>query len=62
MNPTNAGVRQFILDVFSDEDFEIFCADYFRAAQAEFSSSLSLRIKAQRLIEYCQNRGLLDNL
>ncbi|MCL5998036.1 MAG: SUMF1/EgtB/PvdO family nonheme iron enzyme [Chloroflexi bacterium] len=62
MNPTNAEIRQFILDAFSDEDFEVFCADYFRDAQAEFSSSLSLRIKAQRLIEYCQNRGWLDNL
>src|SRR5438445_6955320 len=62
MNPSNADIRQFILDTLSDEDFEVFCADYFPAAQADFSAGMSLKMKALRLIEYCQHREWLDRL
>ncbi len=62
MNQTQTEIRHFILDTFNDEDFEIFCTDYFRDVLAVFSSSMSLQIKAQRLIEYCQNRGFTENL
>ncbi len=62
MNPSNADIRQFILDSFNDDDFEIFYTDYFRDALAEFGSGMSLRIRALRLIEYCQRRELVDHL
>jgi TIR domain/Effector-associated domain 7 len=62
MNPTNTEIRKFILDTFSEDDFELLCTDYFRDAQAEFSSGMSLRIKTLRLIEYCQQRGVIENL
>lgn len=62
MNPTNAEIRQFILSSFKDEEFELFCADYFGDAESVLASNWSFEKKAQRLIEYCQNRGLLGNL
>jgi formylglycine-generating enzyme required for sulfatase activity len=61
-NPANSEIRQFILDTFSDEDFTVLCADYFRDGQAEFAAGMSLRVKALRLVEYCHNRGLIDIL
>jgi len=64
MNPshTERDIRQFILDTLSDEDFEVFCTDYFRDALAEFSSGMSLWIKVLRLVENRLRRGIVDNL
>jgi formylglycine-generating enzyme len=62
MNPSPAEIRKFILDTFDEDDFELLCSDYFRDALGEFSTGMSLRIKAQRLIEYCQHREIIENL
>ncbi len=63
VNPSNADIRQFILDTFTEGDFvDLFCADYFPQAENDFSASMSFARKVQTLILYCQNRGVVDNL
>ena len=57
MNPSNVEIRQFILDTFSENDFvDLFCSDYFPQAKNDFAADMSFIRKAQKLIEYCQNR------
>ena len=62
MTPTNADLRQFILQFFSDEELETLCFDYFREAQQNFSSGMTKNRKAILLIGYCETRGRLTDL
>jgi hypothetical protein len=62
VNIKNANIRKFIVDTFNNEEFEIFCGDYFQAALAELSPSSPLRVQAQNLIWYCLKRGIIDEL
>jgi formylglycine-generating enzyme required for sulfatase activity len=62
MTPTNADLRQFINQRFSDEELETLCFDYFPEVAADFGGGMSKNRKAIRLIGYCENRSLLPNL
>ena len=62
MTPTNADLRQFILQFFSDEELETLCFDYFREAQQNFSDGMTRNRKVILLIGYCDTRGRLDDL
>jgi hypothetical protein len=63
MSPSPAEIRKFILDTYNEDEFvELFCADYFPQARGEFSAGISFSLQAQRLISYCQNQNLLNNL
>lgn len=62
MTPSNADLRQFILQFFSDEELETLCFDYFREAQQNFSSGMTKNRKAILLIGYCETRGRLSDL
>ena len=62
MIPTNADLRQFILNFFSDEELETLCFDYFREAQQNFSDGMTKNRKVILLIGYCDTRGRLADL
>lgn len=62
MTLTNADLRQFILQFFSDEEFETLCFDYFGEAQQNFSSGMTKNRKAILLIGYCETHGRLTDL
>ena len=62
MTPSNADLRQFILQFFSDEELETLCFDYFREARQSFSSGMTPNRKIILLIGYCETRGRLSDL
>ncbi len=58
-----AELRNFIVEHFSREELELFCADYFRDVYQEYEgSNLSKSQWAHRLVEYCVRRRQLMNL
>jgi formylglycine-generating enzyme required for sulfatase activity len=62
MTPTNADLRQFILNFFSDEELETLCFDYFREVRQEFTTGMIKNSKVMLLIDYCDTRGRLNDL
>lgn len=60
--PTNADLREFIIQFFSGEELDTLCFDSFPEVMGEFNSRMSLNEKAITLISYCQRRGLLNKL
>ena len=61
-SPTPVEIQQFILDTLKNEDIEHLLYAYFPQAEDEFAPGDSRKIRVQKLIQYCQNRGLLENL
>ena len=62
MTPTNADLRQFILQFFSDEELETLCFDYFREVRQDFTTGMIRNSKVMILIDHCEKRGRLDDL
>jgi formylglycine-generating enzyme required for sulfatase activity len=62
MNPSPVEIMQFILDTLSNEEFKTFCFAYFPQVEDNFAPDDARKIRAQKLIQYCQNRGLEDKL
>jgi Effector-associated domain 7 len=62
MSYSTADIRKFLIDVFSDEDLEIFCFDHFPEVANDFGTGMGKAEKVQRLIEYCQRRELIPTL
>jgi formylglycine-generating enzyme required for sulfatase activity len=62
MTPTNADLRQFILQAFSDEELETLVFDYFPEVIADFGRGMSQNRKAILLIGHCGRRGRMDDL
>jgi formylglycine-generating enzyme required for sulfatase activity len=62
MSPTNAQLRQFIMDAFNDEELVTLCFDYFPEVSQNFSDGMTKNRKVLALISYCDSRGLRDNL
>ncbi len=62
MTPTNADLRQFILNFFSDEELETLCFDYFPEVRQDFTIGMIKNSKVMLLIDYCQVRGRGDDL
>lgn len=58
-----AELRNFIVEHFSRDELELFCADYFRDVYLDYEgSNLSRSQWAHRLVEYCARRNRLMNL
>jgi len=58
-----AELRNFIVEHFSRDELEVFCADYFRDVYLDYEgSNLSRSQWAHRLVEYCVRRNKLTNL
>ncbi|MCL4300909.1 MAG: TIR domain-containing protein [Anaerolineae bacterium] len=56
-------VRRLLVEVFPDEEeFGLFCEDYFPEVPGKFAEGMSLQKKAQSLIQHCVQNGLLDKL
>jgi sulfatase modifying factor 1 len=56
-------LRNFLVEHFSREELEVFCADYFRDVYLDYEgSSLSKSQWAHKLVEYCVRRHKLANL
>lgn len=62
MTPSNADLRQFIIQFFNDEELETLCFDYFPDVNQNFSAGMTKNRKAIGLIAYCETRGRLDDL
>jgi formylglycine-generating enzyme required for sulfatase activity len=59
----SAELRQFLVDFFSRDELEMFCADYFREVYLDYEGSHAPKsVLAQRLIDYCHRRGFIPNL
>ncbi len=56
-----SAIRQLLVEAFSDEEFTIFCYDYFRKVHQKFST-LTFSTKIQLLIEHCENNDLFPKL
>ena len=57
-----AAIRNLLMSAFSDIKFVHFCYDYYREVHNQFASGTGFDEKVQRLIEYCETRGLFDTL
>jgi len=62
MFPSNADIRKFIQNYFSDSELEIFCFDYFPEVSDEFTVGMLKSNKILLLLTYCQRRELVANL
>jgi formylglycine-generating enzyme required for sulfatase activity len=62
MTPSNADLRQFIVQFFNDEELVTLCFDYFPDVNQNFSDGMTKNRKAIGLIAYCETRGRLDDL
>ena len=62
MTITAGDVRRFILDCFSDAELEALCFVYFQGVENAFSDGMPKEGKARALIDYCQNRGQVQQL
>lgn len=62
MIPDNKQLREFIVQAFSDEDFDIFCFDHFPELEQRFSVGMTKTRKAVDLIKFCQTRGQVPEL
>lgn len=58
----SAAVRELLHVAFSNEELTTFCFDHFHPVHADFSSDMTTSRKIQLLLEYCERRGLNDNL
>lgn len=48
-----APIRELLQKIFTDEELNIFCYDYFRLVHEQFASGMSHSGKIQLLIEHC---------
>ena len=55
-------IRQLLLAAFSDEEFTIFCYDYFPAAYREFTIGMTFSAKVQLLLDDCAEMNSFDTL
>lgn len=57
-----SAVRKLLIAAFSDEEFAIFCFDYFPDVYQEFAEGMSFSKKVQALIDYCARHVSFDDL
>jgi hypothetical protein len=57
-----ATLRQLISEAFSDEEFALFCYDYFRPVWKNFTEGQSQLQRIQELIAFAERYGQLDYL
>jgi CheY-like chemotaxis protein len=62
MSHNTTAIRQLLLAVFSDEDFEIFCFDHFRVVHDRLSTGMTLPRKIQVLVRYCDQDNDFERL
>ena len=60
--PSNAIIRQFLSETFSDEEIVTLCFDYFPDVNHKFTSVMTKTQKTLILLEYCQNHEIIPNL
>lgn len=54
--------RNFLSDVFSDEEFATFCFDFFPEVEKDFAASMRKSEKIQLLLRYCSERNAVQAL
>jgi formylglycine-generating enzyme required for sulfatase activity len=59
---TNRQLREFILASFNDDEFDIFCFDYFEGVEHNFSDDMSMMKKVMELIAYCKRLEKMSHL
>lgn len=57
-----AVIRELIRAAFDDEEFTIFCFDYFPAVHDEFTQGMGRLVKIQLLLKYCRRNDEFDML
>jgi len=62
MSPTNPELRQFITQLFNDEELETLCFDYFPEVLNDFGSGMGKNRKVIALIGHCERRDRLADL
>lgn len=60
INPKD--IRQYLTNAYSDEDLDIFCADYFRDVYNNFTAGMAKAARIQRLLDHCHHRVLMPHL
>jgi multidrug efflux pump subunit AcrB len=61
-NTDTAGLRQRLIQTFSDEEVNTFCYDHCHPVYEQFSSGMTKTQKIHHLIEYCERRGKIPEL
>jgi hypothetical protein len=57
-----AAIRQLLTAAFDDEELTVLCFDYFRPVYEDLSSGMSKGEKVQRLLDFCDRHGQLEEL
>ena len=61
--PQRVQIRDFVVEHFSREELLVFCADYFRDFYEDYEgANLAKSSLADKLIEHCEHRDLVDKL
>jgi hypothetical protein len=59
---TSAQVRARLTQALSDEELTQLCYDHFRSVYEQFSAGMSKSDHVQRLLDYCERRGQVEEL
>jgi formylglycine-generating enzyme required for sulfatase activity len=60
--PNNKQLREFILASFNENEFELFCFDYFEGVEHNFSDEMPMMKKVMELIAYCKRLEIVSSL
>ena len=50
-------IREFIIEVFTDQELTLFCEDYFKPVVPQFGDGINTVWKARILVRYCERVG-----
>lgn len=57
-----SSIRRLLFVAFGDEDFTIFCYDFYPHVYQKFAAGMTFPQKIQFLVEYCNRNNLFDEL
>ena len=57
-----ANLREQLNQTFDDQALAVFCLEHYPAVYKQFRAGLSKQEKIERLVRYCENQGMLDQL
>lgn len=57
-----ANLREQLNQAFDEQALAIFCLERYPAVYKQFRAGLSKQEKIERLVRYCENQGMLDQL
>lgn len=62
MATNSENIRKYLVESYSDQEFDTFCFDHFRDVYDSFGTGMAKRRKIQDLIEYCERHKCIPKL